>query len=130
MVVTPLISSLLGNKLALDDLACVLEEVLDVSADWYNLGLRLKVKIGTLQCIQTEFSAPKHQLREMLKAWLTTVDDPSWKTLIAALRSRMVGASRLAAALEAKYCQGKRTISHVGGIVRPMSFHLHQYLSL
>ena len=80
-----------------------------MSADWYDLGLQLKVRIGTLDNIWADFTAAKHRLREMLKAWLTTGDNPSWKTLIDALRSRMVGASQLAAALETKYCPVERT---------------------
>ena len=99
-----LISDLPGDKLTSDDLGCVLGEVLDVSADWYDLGLQLKVRIGTLDNICADFTAAKHRLREMLKAWLTTGDNPCWKTLIDALISRMVGASQLAAALEKKYC--------------------------
>ena len=86
-----------------------------MSADWYDLGLQLKVRIGTLKSIQTEFSAPKHQLQEMLNAWLATGDNPSWKTLIDALRSRMVGASHLAAALETKYCPVEITDMDIGG---------------
>ena len=111
-----------GNKLTSDDLGCVLVEILDVSADWYDLGLQLKVRIGKLKSIWTEFSAPKHQLREMLNAWLTTGDNPSWRTLIDALRSRMVGASQLAAVLETKYCPVERTEgSHPGANVFPPS---------
>ena len=75
-----------------------------MSAELYDLGLQLKVRTGTLYSIRAEFSAPKHQLREMLNAWLSTGDDRSWKTLIVALRSRMVGASQLADVLEKKYC--------------------------
>ena len=86
-----------------------------MSARWYNLGLQLKVRVGTLNSIRADFSAPKHQLREMLKAWLTTGDAPSWRTLIAALRSRMVGESHLAAALEAKYCPIEITALDIGG---------------
>ena len=99
----------------MDDLVCVMEEILDVSADWYDLGLQLKVRVGTLESIRAEFSAPRHQLRETLKVWLTTGDNPNWKTLIDALRSRMVGASQLAAALETKYCPVERTESGIGG---------------
>ena len=99
----------------MDDLVCVLEEILDVSADWYDLGLQLKVSIGTLRSIRAEFCSPKHQLRETLNAWLTTGDNPSWKTLIDALRSRMVGASQLAATLETKYCPVEETELNVGG---------------
>jgi len=111
----------------LDDLVCVMEEILDVSADWYDLGLQLKVSIGTLDNIWASFTAAKHQLREMLKVWLTTGDNPSWKTLIDALRSRMVGASQLAAALETKYCPVERTEVDVGGHAKVRTKCRHAY---
>jgi len=81
-----------------------------VSAEWYDLGLQLKVKPGKLDSIQAEFSVPKHRLREMLKVWLTSDDNPSWTTLTGALRSRTVGASQLAGDLETKYCKGTSTL--------------------
>ena len=109
------ISDISGKNLTLDDLPCVLGEILDMSAEWYNLGLQLKVRIRTLDSIWAQFSAHKHQLREMLKAWLTTGDSPSWKTLTDALRNQMVGASRLAAVLEAKYCPVERTEFNISG---------------
>ena len=71
----------------MDDISCVLEEVLDVSAQWYLLGVQLKVKNGTLDSIQAQFPDPKCQLLEMLKVWLTTSDNTSWKTLTGALRT-------------------------------------------
>ena len=75
-----------------------------MSAEWYDLGLQLKVRTGTMNSIRAEFCAPKHQFWEMLNAWLSTGDDPSWKTLTVALKSRIVGASQLADVLEKKYC--------------------------
>ena len=86
----------------MDDLGQVMEDIVDVSAQWYPLGLQLKVRIGTLDNIQAQFLDPKRQLLEMLKVWLTTSDNTSWKTLKNALRSRSVGASQLAGVLEAK----------------------------
>ena len=82
----------------------MLEAVLDASAQWYNLGLQLKVRTGTLDRIRTQFPDSKDQLREMLKAWLNTSDNPTWKTLTDSLRSRSVGASQLAGDLETKCC--------------------------
>ena len=95
--------------MTLDDLGCVLEEVLDVSAQWYHLGLQLKVKAGTLDRFRAQFSDPKDLLMEMLKTWLTTSDNTTWKTLTDALRSQSVGASQLAGELEKKYCHVKGT---------------------
>ena len=93
-----------GNKLTSDDLGCVLEEVLDVSAQRYPLGLQLKVKTGTLDSIRTQFQNPRDQLLEMLKTWLNTSDNASWTTLTDALRSRSVGACQHSGVLETKYC--------------------------
>ena len=107
-----------------------------MSAEWYDLGLQLKVKPGKLDNIQAEFSALKHQLREMLKAWLKTGDNPSWKTLIDALKSPLVGESRLATVLEAKYCPVQRTELDIRGhsetdvfIPSPVSEPLHGVIS-
>ena len=102
------IPDLPGNKLTLDDVGSVLEEIVDLSAQWYLLGIQLKVKIGTLDSIRAQFSDPKYQLLEMLKAWLTTNDNTTWKILTNALRSQIVGASQLADELEKKYCLVKK----------------------
>ena len=99
-----IILNLSGNKLTSDDLGCILEEVLDVSAQWYNLGLQLKLGTGTLDSINKQFHDPKDQLRETLKTWLTTCSNTSWNDLTDALRSQSVGATQLAGQLEKKYC--------------------------
>ena len=92
----------------MDDVGCVLEEVVDLSAQWYLLGVQLKVKIGTLDSIQAQFADPKRQLLEMLKAWLTTSDNTTWNILTNVLRSQSVGAGQLADELEKKYCLLKK----------------------
>ena len=69
---------------------------------WYTLGVLLKVSTRTLDRIVISFSDPKRQLREMVMSWLTTNDNPSWKTVTDAVRS--MGESQLAKQLEAKYC--------------------------
>ena len=74
-----------------------------MSAQWYLLGLQLKVKTGTLDRFRAQFSDPRDLLMEMLKTWLTTSDNTTWKTLTDALSSRSVGASQLAGVLEKKY---------------------------
>ena len=102
------IPDLPGNKLTLDDVGCVLEEIVDLSAQWYLLGIQLKVKIGTLDSIQAQFADPKRQLLEMLKTWLNTSDNTTWKILTNALRSQSVGAGQLAGELEKKHCLVKK----------------------
>ena len=105
------------KKLTPDDLGKVLDEILDISARWYELGLQLQLKTGTLDSIQVQFSDPKRQLLEMLKTWLNTSDNTTWKTLTVALRSQSVGASQLAGVLEAKYCLVEETKLDIGKFV-------------
>ena len=80
-----------------------------MSAHWYTLGLQLQVRTSTLDSIRVQFQNPRYQLLEMLKTWLTTSDNTSWKTLTDALASRSVGASQLASVLERKHCVMKES---------------------
>ena len=82
---------------------------MDVSAQWFHLGLQLKVRTGTLDRIRTQFTDPRDQLVEMLKTWLNSSDNISWKTLTDALRSQSVGKGQLADVLEKKYCSVEET---------------------
>ena len=72
---------------------------------WYNLGLQLRVRPETLEAIRAHFKDSRDQLREMLKIWLTTSENPSWKTLTNALKRPTMGESQLAGSLETKYCR-------------------------
>ena len=83
-----------------------------VCTQWYRLGLQLKVRPRTLEAIAAQFSHSRDQLLKMLKTWLTTGDNTSWKTLTDALRSQSVGVSQLADVLEAKYCLVEETEVH------------------
>ena len=96
-----------GKRLYQNDLGLLLEELLDVQTKWYNLGLQLNFTVSTQDRIETQFTDPRDRLLEMLKTWLNSGYNPSWKTLTDALRSRNVGESQLAGLLEAKYCRPK-----------------------
>ena len=91
----------------MDDLDLLLEELLEVCEQWYPLGLQLKVRPGTLETITAQFHDPRDQLLEMLKSWLTTSDNTSWKTIIDALNSRSVSGYQIADYLKSKYCPMK-----------------------
>ena len=75
-----------------------------MSGYWYRLGVQLQVRISTMDSIRIQFQNPRDQLLEMLKTWLTTSDNTSWKSLADALRSRSVGACQFASVVERKHC--------------------------
>ncbi len=92
------------TRLCPDDLITVFEELLEVSADWYDIGLTLKLKPGILDTIKGPFKEPKSCIRDMLKDWLETSPNPSWESIVAALRRPVVRKEALANRLEDKYC--------------------------
>ena len=94
-----------GNKLIVNDLHLLLEELMDVRSQWYDLGLYLGIQ--TVKRIRVQFPDSRDRLLEVLKTWLTTSDNTSWKTLTDALRSPKVRANGLAGDLEGKYCLTK-----------------------
>ena len=93
----------------MDDIRLLLEELLDVCNRWYQLGLELNLKSETLSRIDNyaQFPDSRDRLLEMLKTWLTTSNNASWKTVTVALRSKSMEAYQLAGGLERKYCLTK-----------------------
>ena len=98
-------SQFAGQQLSVDDLPVVMEELNDIRAKWYNIGLQLRMSVGTLDAIKEQYDDPSHCLRETLKTWLKTCPSlPTWKNIVYALRSSTIGEVRLTIDLEQKYC--------------------------
>ena len=92
--------------LSINDLGTVQEELYDIRAKSYDIGLQLKVPVGTLDSIASQFVKPSDKLRETLKAWLKMATQQEWQTIVEMLKSRTIGESKLAGDIETKYCQG------------------------
>ncbi len=90
-----------------NDLQLVLSELYEEvdGREWENIGLALGLKPGILGGLKGDHKHPKDCLRDMLKEWLNRSDDPSWQSLIEALRKPSVGKVPLANTLKAKYCK-------------------------
>lgn len=80
------------------DLQTVLNEVFDVRAKWYTVGLELKMNAGNLEAIKIKCrDDPDECFRELLSTWLKQVyPKPTWTALANALESRTVGNEQLA----------------------------------
>ena len=87
----------------MDDLASVRGAVWDGRAKWYDIGLELGLKAGTLDAIQLDHPCDtNHCFRATLKEWLSRADlQPSWSSLATALRALPVGLGHLAEQLMA-----------------------------
>ncbi len=92
------------GRLIPEDLVTVLTELYEVRAVWYNFGLALNLTSDDLDAIKGPYTDPSECLREAINGWLNTFPDPSWESVVQALRSPIVGRKILARRLEQKYC--------------------------
>ena len=93
------------SKLNTRDLSKVRNEVLSAAAKWYDIGLELGMSVDYLDTVKKENDDQKDCLREMLRQWLSGVDpEPSWESLVAALRIPVVNYPALASEIELKFC--------------------------
>ena len=104
-----------SGQLTLDDLSEVRGALYEACAKWHHIGVELKLLVGTLSAIRSEFPDMNDCNTEMCSHWLRRIDPrPSWEALTKALKSPPVGEGHLAQQLRDKYCPGREeTIPHV-----------------
>ena len=116
-----LLVSIPSGQLTLEDLSEVRGALYEARAKWYDIGIELKLSIGTLNTIKEDFPQAAESLREMCIHWLKRIDPrPSWAALTNALESPPVGEGHLAQQLRDKYCPGREeAIPHVYSTAGP-----------
>ena len=89
----------------IDDLQEVCEALKDIGKEWFGLGLALGLRQPTLQRIRYDSYNIDDRKREMLTQWLNQVDNsnPSWKSLVDALRNSTVQCEPVASIIEQKH---------------------------
>ena len=76
-----------GPPLGIADLATVLNELLPCCAKWYDLGIQLRVDIVSLDRVNIQYYYPREKLREVIRMWLTTSDNPTWEAMVETLEA-------------------------------------------
>jgi hypothetical protein len=83
----------------------IFEELQSAMNHTQFLALKLKIPSFTTDSIHSQYPNPKDRLLHTIKAFLKQVDpEPTWKTIVEALRSRSVNLPRLALELEQRHC--------------------------
>ena len=90
----------------------LLDQLHPARAKWYNLGLALKVHPDDLDAIQKCNAAPDDCLREMLKLWLSTQENPRKEDIIKALQVLSVRYVTLAKELEQEWSSSSSDSIH------------------
>ena len=78
---------------------------------WKVIGLGLRVPPPDLEAMS---GSPLECLQSSLTKWLKGIDPPpTWKALVAVLRSRVVGEEKKAQELEEKFCVSTSPLSDI-----------------
>ena len=83
-----------GSKLTITDLPTVLNEVIDITEKWQDIGIQLRLKDKCLVEIQRKDSDSRSKLRDMMRLWLKS-GKACWDELIRALRTKSVNEHQL-----------------------------------
>ena len=81
----------------------LLNELHDVTAQWYAFGIQLGVSTATLDTFKTAECYVQHYLSVVLKRWVRKDPPPKIQDIITALRKPVIENKRLASDLEEKY---------------------------
>ena len=99
------------QRLNLQHLYDVYDELYEVRTQWRPLGGILRVDPATLGAISAQYrDIPDDCLRETLSYWLRQVNPlPTWEAIVKALRNPVIKQATLAQTIEAKHCPGMFT---------------------
>ncbi len=90
---------LASSSLIVDNLPAVYDAVYPARTKWYQIGMGLKVAIGTLDAIKEDETSTDKRLLTTLQVWLQSGTDCSWAALKKALESPIVGRKDIASKL-------------------------------
>ena len=80
-------------------------EIVEAQTQSRFIGLKLKVPNYIVEGIHQTYQQPKDRLYYIVLEFLKQVDpEPTWTAIADALKSPLVGFSRLAQKIERKYC--------------------------
>ena len=92
------------DPLTPDDAVNVVQEIIEAQTQSYALGLKLKLPLHVVDDIYEKHSEPRDRLLQILTAFLQQVDPrPTWRAIVAALRSPAVNLPQLAMRVEAAH---------------------------
>jgi hypothetical protein len=92
------------DTLSPDDAGRILEELLEAQNQAHLLGLMMNVKPRDVEAIQATYQQPKDRLLHVIIAFLQQAEPmPTWRAIIEALKSPVVGLTALAMRLEAAH---------------------------
>ena len=101
---------LFAVMLTVEDLQTVTRELLPVAERWKAIGCALQLDMTKFEDEMQQHGSRTHRsaedcLSEMLREWMKCPNaQPTWYSIVDALRSPAVGEMKLALLLEPKYC--------------------------
>ena len=97
---------LLGSLSDPPELFAFIENVATrIPAKWESVGIALGINIGSLKGFSYQHHGPQKCYAEIFQEWTNSTEQPKWKRILEALRTRTVNEIALAEELERKLGQ-------------------------
>ena len=80
------------------------QELVSVVTKWRDIGIQLDLELHILKRIEVDNPRSSDRFSEMIVEWIKTMERPTWKQIVAALRSKSVNEPVLAGRIEEKFC--------------------------
>lgn len=105
----------MDEVLELDKAKDILEKLIEAQSKSHNLGLSLTLPPHEVEAIHNKYSDPNARLREVIISFLNCVPNPTWRSLIDALRTKLVNLPNLADKLEKSHSTSLETVAEATG---------------
>ena len=103
-VVDEVFEEIFDKTLTPDDAVDVTEKLLPAQNKSYMLGLKLKLPQHEVEAIHLRYTEPRYHLLHVIMKFLNQEEPgPTWRVIVEALRSPLVGESALAKEIESDF---------------------------
>ena len=87
-----------------DDATDIMEELLSAQNKSYYLGMKLKLPISEIDAIHSQYHQPRDRFLHIILAFLKRAEPrPTWRVIVEALKSSILGLPALANKVEAAH---------------------------
>lgn len=80
------------------------QELVSVVTKWRDIGIQLDLELHILKRIEVDNPRSSDRFSEMIVEWIKTMERPTWKQIVVALRDKSVNEPVLAGRIEEKFC--------------------------
>ena len=102
----------------------LLELLADIKHLWYEIGVALKVPDEELEVLHQKNISDINKLSKVLQYWIDWGAEVTWRSIITAVRSKIIGQTQISQEIESYVIQG--SASYMSLMLGNKGHHIHE----